>query len=39
MTDLQLYDALENATSQAERDRLSAECHQRAVAYALAQQD
>jgi hypothetical protein len=38
MSDLELYDALENADSPAERDRLSTECHERAVAYALARQ-
>ena len=34
MSDLELYDALETATDPAERDLLSAECHQRAVAFA-----
>jgi hypothetical protein len=38
MSDLELYDALETATDPAERDLLSAECHQRAVAFAQAGQ-
>jgi hypothetical protein len=39
MSDLALYDALENAATPAERDRLARECDRRATAFALAGQD